>query len=495
MTTRPAAAAGSAGMTLIELLVVLSIIVAVFAMMSFNFTRADSRLQQVKAAAEELAATCRQARALAISRNATYAVVFNIQNDPRSSGRVLNNRSGGHWYRIVGPSSSVGSANGSSRQLMGPNRVDNVPAVVGSLNGGVIFSSPFNIAQMAAGLRNGWVGEQHTLPAGKVRFLSLTDMDYGDFTSSGTRRVPSTTVSYPRPWFGWWDQANAAGGGAGRLYTWGGYDPAIPGSGFYYWGSASASAYAPCDPQPVDSTHAVTRTVDRWVDGQQAPGSGGPSTAELPAFPAADVLYEAGAPRPVIDGAWRDMSILFTASGEAQWGGTLPGRHCDRYKDGTVGGTPVHRGAAERCNGTFETYGMINQHVQAEAGNFERDSGGFFITLAPDAPTDQDVFPTARAAQDALMPLMRVFVSTLGEVDVIPVSRSSSSAGGLAPFPTSEAWLRNAANLKLRFGQDRLVTGSRLDTSGTGIGDPEAGRPITDFLTPDMLANRAVWLR
>lgn len=482
-------------MTLIELLVVLSIIVAVFALVAFNFSRADGRRQQVKAAAEELAATCRQARALAISRNATYAVVFHVQNDPRSSGRVLNNRSGGHWYRIVGPSSSVGSSTGSSRQSMGPNRVDNIPPVVGSLNGSVIISSPFNLAQMAAGLRNGWAGEQHTLPAGKVRFLSLTDMDYGDFGSTATRRVPSTTASYPRPWFGWWDQANVAGGGAGRLYAWGGYDPSIPGSGFYYWGSATASAYAPCDPQPVGSTHAVTRAVDRWMDGQQAPGSSGSSSFELPAFPAADVLYEAGSPRPVIDGTWRDMSILFTSSGEAQWGGTLPGRHCDRFKDGTVAGTPVYRGAGERCNGTFQATGMINQHVQAEAGNFERDSGGFFITLAPDAATDQDVFPSAQAAEDSLMPLIRVFVSTLGEVEVIPVSRSSGSAGGLSPFPANEAWLRNAGNLKLYFGQDRLVKGNRLDTSGTGIGDPEAGRPITDFLTPAMLTNRSVWLK
>ena len=490
------------GMTLIELLVVLSIIVAAFAMLSFSFARSDGRLQQVKAAAEELAATCRQARALAISRNATYAVVFHVQNDPGSNGRVLNNRSGGHWYRIVGPSSSVGSSTGASRQAMGPARVDNIPVVVGSLNscllgisGKTIISSPFNIAQMTAGLRNGWAGEQHTLPAGKVRFLSLTDMDYGDFASTGTRRVPSTTGSYPRPWFGWWDQANAAGGGAGRLYPWGGYDPGIPGSGFYYWGSATASGYAPLDPQPVHSTHAATRTVDRWVEGQQAPNSSGNSSLELPAFPAADVLYAVGSPRPLIDGAWRDMSILFTASGEAQWGGTLPGRHCEQFKDGAIAGTPVKRGAAERCNGIFETYGMVNQHVQAEAGNFDRDSGGFFITLAPDAATDQDVFPSAKAAQDSLMPLMRVFVSTLGQVQVVAVSPSANGTGGLSPFPTNEAWWRNPANMKQYFGQDRLVTGSRLDTSGTGIGEPEGGGPITDFLTPGMMTDRSVWLK
>jgi len=482
------------GFTLIEILVVLAIMVTLFGIGGSAFARRDQRLQSVKAAAEELAATCRQARAMALARNATYAVVFHIQNQPQSSGRVLNNRSGGHGYRILGPSSGLGSSTGNTRQLMSSNRVDNVPAVVGSTNGNVITSSPYNLAQMAAGVRNGWAGELHVLPAGRVRFLALTDMDYGNYGWTGTRRVPSATVSYPRPWFGWWDATGVAGGGAGRLYPWGGYDPAIPGSGFFYWGPAAAPAYAPLDPQPIGSTHAAARVLDRWLDGQQVDDSSGNASLELPAEPKADLLYAKDAPRPLVDGDWRDMSIQFCADGTVQWGGTMPGRHCDLYKDGTVLTVAVSRGAAERCNGVFSRYGLVNQHSQAETGNFERDAGGFHITLAPDVENDNDVFATAKQALDAQMPAFRVFVSVLGEVRVIAVSRTPSFLPGTAPFPASESWWRTGTNMRTQFGQDRLVSGSRLDSGGTGIGDA-VGAPITSFLLPEMLVNRSVWMR
>lgn len=484
-----------AGFTLIELLVVLVIMSILFGLVMFNYPRADRRLQLVKAAAEELAATCRQARALAMSRNATYAVVFHIQNHPDSSGRVLNNRSGGHWYRIVGPSSSIGSHLGNSRQLLLPDQVDNVPSVTGSLNGSVITSSPYTLADFAKSMEKAWVGEAHVLPAGKVRFLALTDMDYGDYGTTSTRRVPSGTISYPRPWFGWWDKDNVAGGGAGRWYPWGGYDPAIPGSGFYYWGPAAAPSYAPLDAQPVNSTNGATRLLDRWAEGQQNVNSSGNSSLQLPAFPGADVLNEAGAPRPLVDASWRDMSIVFCPTGEVRWGGTLPGRHCSVLRNGTVSGTPVFRGAADRCNGTFSASGMVNQNYQAETGNFDRDSGGFFITLAPDVTTDKDVFNSAEEIQKALMPMLRVFVSVQGEVRIVPVSLKLADTGGLSPFPSDESWWRSGTNMRVNFGQDRLVTGSQLDTFGTGIGAPEPGGPITRFLTPDMLINRAVWLK
>ena len=67
-------------------------------------------------------------------------------------------------------------------------------------------------------------------------------------------------------------------------------------------------------------------------------------------------------------------------------------------------------------------------------------------------------------------------------------------SGGTAPFPTSESWWRTGTNMKLQFGRDRLVTGSQVDSGGTGIGAP-VGAPITGFLTPEMLTNRSVWMR
>jgi prepilin-type N-terminal cleavage/methylation domain-containing protein len=484
------------GFTLIEILIVLTIMAILFAFAGGGFARSDGRVQAVKAAAEELASTCRLARSLATSRNATYAVVFHIQNHPQTSGRIINNRSGGHWYRIVGPQTGVVTNRGSSsRVLLMPTWVDNLPAVTGSPNGKVISSSPYNLAQMAAGINASWVDEQHRLPAGKVRFLALTDMDYGDFTYTATRRVASATISYPRPWFGWWDAGNVAGGGVGRFYPWGGYDPIIPGSGFYYWGrAASTPATAALDAQPIGSTHADARLLDRWIDGQQGESSSGGAPFESPAVPDGDVLYEAGTPRPLIDGTWRDMSIMFLSSGEVQWGGTMPGRHCWLYTN-NISSPAWKRGAAERCNGVFTTGGIVKQHYESESGNFERDSGGFFVTLAPDVETDQDVFPTAKAALDSLMPAYRIFVSVLGEVRVIMVSRTAKLPVGTAPFPATESWWRTGTNMKTYFGQDRLVTGTVLDASSTGIGESLPHGPITDFLTTDMLTNRSVWIK
>lgn len=484
------------GFTLIELLMVLAIMVSLFALGAGSFARTDGRVQAVKAAAEELAATCRQARALATSRNATYAVVFHIQNHPQSNGRLLNNRSGGHWYRIVGPQTGVVTNRGaSSRALLSPTRVENLPAVTGSANGNVISSSPYNLAQMAVGMNASWVGEQHNLAAGKVRLLALTDMDYGDFTTTSTRRVASATRSYPRPWFGWWDGGNVAGGGAGRFYPWGGYDPSIPGSGFFYWGrAASTPAAAALDAQPIGCTHATDRLLDRWIDGQQGEDSDGSAPFAPPAVPDGDPLYAAGDPRPLVDASWRDMSVMFLSSGEVQWGGTMPGRHCDLYRNNRSS-TPYKRGAAERCNGIFTKTGLVNQRYQAETGTFDRDSGGFFITLAPDAENDQDIFPTAKAALDSIMPMYRVFVSVLGEVRVIAVSRIPKLPAGSVQFPTIESWWRTGSNMRLYFGQDRLVTGTKLDSNSTGIGNPDGHGPITSFLTTDMLLNRSVWIK
>ncbi|MGH3584592.1 MAG: hypothetical protein ACRDUB_23595, partial [Mycobacterium sp.] len=274
----------------------LGVIVLALGLVTAGFPRTDRRVQQVKAAAEELAATCRQARALALARNAAYAVVFNLQNDPTGSGRVLNNRSGGHWYRIVGPTAALGSTTGNSRQNLMPDKVDNVPPVVGSLNGSTIFSSPFNLLQMSSGMAGGWAGETHTLPAARVRFVALTDLDYGDFTASGTRRVPSAGISYPRPWFGWWDSSTK------RLYPWGGYDHAlVDGSG----NRVSAFSLEGDDGQLAGCVNPADR-----------------STTDAEAFP----IFKQGDERPVVNGAWLDYVIRFNPDGSVQEGKIMAAR-------------------------------------------------------------------------------------------------------------------------------------------------------------------------
>src|SRR5690606_22258568 len=97
--------------SLIEILVAVAIL-AVLAGMTFLTTGHQQRGAVVRQEAEILAATLRRARGLALAHRATYAVVFNLQNAPGSSGAVLNNRSGGHWYRLLGPKPSGASVTG-----------------------------------------------------------------------------------------------------------------------------------------------------------------------------------------------------------------------------------------------------------------------------------------------------------------------------------------------------------------------------------------------
>lgn len=454
-----------AAFSLIEILVVVAIIAFILSLGAFNFATRDARNAEVRAAAQQLAATMRQARALAMERKATFAVVFHIQNDPASTGRVLNNRSGGHYYRILGPNSDNGS----------------LPTLSGEPYG------PYTIVGAARSTAKAWQDEIHALPAKKVRFLALTDLDYGDYRPAGfsgnTGRSASTTTSYPRPWFGWYDRTSQ------RLYPWGGYDPAIPGSGFHYWGLA-ARAPTPSvfsawrDPQPTTCTNPVQRLVDAWVSNNLHGGSTPPEQ------PLGDVVYEAGTPRPLLNADWRDVSLVFTANGEVRWGGFLPMRRNDMFSD-TYGNGKYRRGIAERCNGQSDA---SDRGMRTEVGTFSRSSGGWWITLAPDSLDDQDTFPSAEEALRSLMPMYRVFVSSFGEIRVVAVSRTPVT-DGLTPFPATESWWRTGTNTLAMFGQDRLVDDTIKASDGkTGVG-PTIGRPITDFITPAMLAERQVWLR
>lgn len=95
------------GFTLIEMLVVLTIVVVMLGFV-MGIPTSDQREEHVRGAAEELAAVLRETRTRAIRKNTPYGVVFNIQNAPGSSGRILNNRSGGHYYRLIGPRDTHG---------------------------------------------------------------------------------------------------------------------------------------------------------------------------------------------------------------------------------------------------------------------------------------------------------------------------------------------------------------------------------------------------
>lgn len=460
----------SRGFTLIELLIVLAIMASVFGLVAYNFAGHNTRRQSVQAAANELAATFRKARAMAMERKLPFGVVFNIQNDPASSGRVLNNRSGGHWYRIVGPG------------------IPQVPACETQQGGPY---TPYDVQQ---NMLAAWSEDAHVLPAGKVRFVALADMDWGNYRPASTgstgsaasgARQKSATTSFPRPWFGWYDAA------AKRLHGWGGYDPAIPSSGFYFWGNTESPAFAPVDPEPVSSatglppgcSNADERWMDRWMPIPTYPVQG-----RVPEAIKAHLLYAKGSPRPLVNGNWRDASLLFTSSGQVQWGDWMPARHVTAFKDSIWTGTgkPFRSGVSERSNRceTSVYSSTIPQYSCPEASCFDRDTGGWHITLGPDMATDEDSYPSAAKALDAIMPLFRVFVSSFGEVRVIAVGRREKS-DGLSLFPASEDWWRTGTNTEVNFGYSRY-------RNAAGVVE---GRPVTDFLTAGMLGNRSVWMK
>lgn len=129
-----------------------------------------------------------------------------------------------------------------------------------------------------------------------------------------------------------------------------------------------------------------------------------------------------------------------------------------------------------------------------EATHFSAASGGFFITLGPDALDDNDQFATAKEALESMMPLYRVFVSSYGEVRVIAVSRMPKY-GTMAAFPTTENWWRTGNNTVNYFGENRFNTAATKHSDNVTGNGVYTGQPITDFIDPDMLINRSVWMK
>jgi prepilin-type N-terminal cleavage/methylation domain-containing protein len=427
--------------TLIELLVVLGIIAIAFAM-ALSLTTFDKRMANVSAAANELAATLREARALAMQRQSIHAVAFHIQNGTGTSGRLINNWDGEHWYRLLGPCLET-----------------NLPAPPDP------NLEKVNLAQVVRAVSRSWIGDQHRLAARKVRFVALTDQDNGSahtwYDGGDTYgRFPTT---YPRPWCGWWEASS------GRLYPWGGYDSALrdrastprPNSGFYYQGNDGA------------------------ISGSLSPSTRTSTLTKVDMFRSFDsltstVLLVQNTPRPLVNAHWLDCRIVFRPDGTVTMPGFMELRFQSRQRNGAGGNGGNAVPGWGDLGDMYPSWRSWWDHQPDErpATSYQAVSGYWWITLGPDLEVDSDVFLSAQAAVRSLQPCFRVGISAIGDVRVVQMRNQLS--GTLDASITD--W-SNRAQTKANYAWNRLS-----DANGNA-----RGRPVGDALVPDMLMKRSWW--
>jgi prepilin-type N-terminal cleavage/methylation domain-containing protein len=452
------------GFTLVELLMVVLIIGVVSGMVVF-MPRGDQRRANVEAAANELAETMRLAHNLALDHRAIYALVFNITNAPGTSGLVLNNWSGGHWYQILGPDDSP-----ITLSLTGWTMNN---------NGEPMCPYPFfipqlgeNLSSFLAGVKSSWVGDRHILPARKVRFLALTDEDNGGCTLNNN---PGFVNTYPRFWFGWYDNTT------NRLRPWGGYDTQVPGkngthsSGFFYEGF---------DGPITGCINPVTyATTDATPGSQLTPG--GPVQ-----------LLTAGKSRPLVNGDWMDYAILFLPDGTIRQYHFCAPRlvsWTNRWWDPAASGNgdlypwSVGQQNPPGDNGQwYNSANASNDNVPFSADpatSFFDRTGYFFITLAPDVDQDSDSFGNVDQAYASIMPAYRVGVSAIGNVEVFPVHTTLLPGTQLdATFSSTADWT-NPTTTSSYYQNNELTNAD---------GSPR-GTPIYDRLTTTMMQTPQCW--
>lgn len=334
--------------SLIELLIVAGIMIIVMGM-SLHLMHGDTRRWEVERQANLLAQTLRQAREMAIKEGKPVAVTFNIANAPGTSGAVINNWSGGHWYRIVGSISLDFSA---MLQGLPWTPCGSLARISRVWPPGVDIDVPITSFEQL--VRGAYRGEQMTLPAHQVRFLALNDQDNGPSTwdyGSGTGQFTYFGPSYPRPWFGSWDPTT------NRLKGWGCYDPTWPTTinatklfrnsvtggylstnflvnnnpmnptGFYYEGFDgpitgcvnSFNRWIATDSNGQDGLFVSTPVGGNAILPSDRDG-GGTATFNT-------LLFTAGASRPLIHGEWMDRDIVFWPDGSAHEDSFLDTRH------------------------------------------------------------------------------------------------------------------------------------------------------------------------
>ncbi len=511
------------GFTLIEMLIVLLIIVVMLGFV-MAIPTAERREEEVRGAAEELAAVLRETRTRAMRKNTPYGVVFNIQNAPGSSGRILNNRSGGHWYRLIGPRDT----HGGTQFVVGGGYLQTYPDIPDWNNlpwtpvGG---NDPVPLENYLRLVSRSWIDEPHRLARNKVRFLALTDQDNGD--NDAPAQGGYYTATYPRPWFGWWD-SDPASPTYRQLLPWGGYDPALKGETQKFWGwsnrnyartsvngrlvSISGFRYEGWEGEVIGCVNPIDRQVLTDANGDE-----GISTPDYTAMKRWTV-YKAGEPRPLINAKWLDYVIVFRPDGtvfddwfrlrQNGWNfwNYRPSGSVDPYVPTyfqTYGRNDA--GLADMCSGTAFMWNWEDSYArfpykstaQREATSFVQRTGFYWITLAADATNDVSTFPSAEAALRSLGPIYRVGVSPEGQVKVIRVRNARDASQIFDTTITGAAW-QNKNKIWGKAGatwspavpitQDNYVNHELRKADGSPL-----GTPIYDTVLPEMLRDRKWW--
>lgn len=503
-----------AAFTIVELLVVIAIFV-LLAGFVFLTSGKQQRGAQVQQQAEKLAATLRQVRRLAMGTQAMHAVVFNIQNEPGSSGAVLNNRSGGHWYRVLGPCPRA--TDFSWRRTPGARITGTIPFAADGMD----FPDFLTEVEIS------WIGNPIVLPAKGTRFLAIGDQDEGPRLRGGNSATPSATgalwygsageTTYPRPWFGYFDGT--------RLWPWGGYDASKAYSGFYYQGSDGpiTGCRNPADRKYDNNFNQESQSPQGGLNVFQNVDHNSDGDFDDPwereeQFP----VLRKDEPRALVNADWMDACIAFLPSGEAlflEWNrgrrmyvnvqmtlaNAAPARNANGVRDMCkvrldYTKTPVSSNGIDACFNLYTApYEHRSQPVEdiPEVAHFDRHTGGWHVTLAPDALEDRVEFPNAKEALASMMPMWRVFVGRNGVVQAFPVNQREGFLQGRTVWPATPGdWIATANSVgNPVWSNCRIGWLHRADTGTANGGTLVArGQAITDVIESSMLQQRVWWL-
>ena len=468
-------AAARSGFSLIEVLVVLAIVSILFAM-GFSTLGQERRSSEVQAEAERLAAVLRLTRNRAVNEQRSFGVAFNIRNAIGTSGAVLNNWDGGHFYRVFGPEPSSRNPPIARSQ----RDLNNLPVYLDTL-------------------KQCWASAPYRLPARSVRFLALSDLDRGPRRHKRSGGGGWAAVyydgdaSYPRPWFGCYETAT------GTLHAWGGYDKSKDYSGFYFEGK---------DGDIEGCTHPSDRSYNNDFDGKN--GFTNVDTNNDGDFDdpyereVGYVIWRKGEGRELVNANWLDAAIVFLPTGEARFLEWNRQRRVYIAEQTTDSKNYYRNGVADRClekrpgawihfDRIFESSALSTARTaeQPESTHFVVHTGGWNITLAADADRDDNHFDSVDEALRSITPAMRVHVSQTGVVRVLRVQhpRSDSFLKERPTWPDSPTDWQNVSLIK-EFHRD----GWLHESYTSGVPEP-MGEPIIDKVSPRMLTDRIWWFK